>query len=225
MAKPGGSRQLRDWAKACTAGLMAALSLGFARPAAALPGQSTEVVSAWILGNATLQSRLGEDLIVQRSSGSQSFKFEASIFAPGRRSGVNARGLCRTPIDRGRIRSEQFVLEDFNRGVPLDRLELGLRSIYGLEIYLDYRNSGLVYAYPNGITLDQARRQSQLGFERNYGEIRIGEYYAYWLEQGRMSNGFAPSGQVTVLLKEDVPKLVLELGGGEIGAIDCPSSG
>ncbi|NEO83785.1 MAG: hypothetical protein F6J87_05910 [Spirulina sp. SIO3F2] len=203
--------------------LAAGLCLCIARPAAALPGQNTEVVAAWILGNHTLQAGLGEDLIVQRTDGGQKFVFEASIFPPGRRSGVRARGSCSTPIYRGRIRSEQFSLEDFVNFVPRDRLELGLRSIYGLELYLDYQNAGLVYTYPDGIILDQARRQGQLGFERNTGEIRIGEHYAYWLELAQLSDGTTPSGHITVMLKEDVPKLVLELGGGELGALDCPN--
>lgn len=200
----------------------AGLCLGITYPAAALPGQNTEVVTAWILGNPTLQAALGEDLIVQRTAGKQKFVFEASIFPPGRRSSVTARGSCSTPIHRGRIRSEQLTLADAVNSVPRDRLELGLRSIYGLELYLDYWHAGLVYTYPDDISLDQAQRRGQTGLAYKTGEIRIGEHYAYWLERAQLSDGTAPSGHIAVMLKEDVPKLVLELGGGEMTTLDCP---
>ena len=69
----------------CLALLPAGLSLGlFIPPSPALPGQPTEIVAAWILGNGALQGRLGDGLSVRRSNGgSQTFEFEASIFPPG----------------------------------------------------------------------------------------------------------------------------------------------
>ncbi|WP_072621720.1 hypothetical protein [Spirulina major] len=199
----------------CLALLPASLSLGLhGLPSAALPGQPTEIVAAWILGNGALQGSIGDGLSVRRSNGgSQTFEFAASIFPPGRRSGVASRGSCATPTRRGRIRSEAFVLRDFVNGVPVERLELGLRMIYGLDVYQDYHQGALIYAYPRAEVIDTARRLGLPGVEGNYGEVRLGDRYAFWLDMAQTETGINYSGQVTVFLKEDLPKLVRELGG------------
>lgn len=202
---------------------VATACLAIAHPVAALPGQRTSTVAAWILGNPTLQAAFGEDLVVQRRAGDEEFRFEASIFPPGRIRRTRPFGGCNTPISAGRIRAEQFWLKDFTNTVPRDRLELGLRAIYGLNIYVDYNDAALVYQYPTPQMIEQARRLARPALEGNRGEIRMGDRYAYWLERAVLEDGTAPSGHMTVLLKEDVPKLVQELGGGDIATLDCPS--
>lgn len=199
----------------CSALIPAGLWWGMAiAPTLAMPGQPTAVVAAWILGNQALEGVMGDGLSVRRSNGgSQTFEFTASIFPPGRLSPMATRGSCATPVYRGLIRSETITVRDFINGVPLDRLEFGLRTVYGLDIYQDYRQASLLYAYPLPAGIDLGRRLGRPGTEGYRGEMRRGDRYAYWLEIAHTETGMAYSGQITVFLKEDLPKLVREMGG------------
>ncbi len=173
------------------------------RPAAALPGQRTETVRAWISAHPSLQPALGDGLTVEHANaGSQRFQFSASVLPPGRLSTVRNRGL---------IRSERFVLYDIINGVSAQRLADSLRVIYGLDIYRDYQQAQVVYAYPSAGQLELGRRLGLPGVGGSRGELRRGDRYAYWLELGVDPLGETVSGQITVFLRDDLGKIEAEL--------------
>jgi hypothetical protein len=178
------------------------LALGI-RPAAALPGDRTEAVLAWINANPTLQPGAGANLIVRREdTPAQRFRFQASALPPGRIS---------LPTSPGRIRSEQFSIVDLINGVPPERLEESLRAIYGLDIYQDYEQAALVYLYPDRDTLELGRRQNLPALGAQHGQLREGKRFAYWLEVTYSPEGMPLNGQVTIFLKEDLEKVAAEL--------------
>src|SRR5207237_71406 len=112
----------------------------FTSTANALPGQSTETVTAWINANPTLRPGIGDGLLVTKSeTAAQRFTFQATVLSPGR---------VTVPIDRGRIRSERMSFYDKINGVTLDRLKESLRVIYGPAIYQDFDQAKVVYDYP-----------------------------------------------------------------------------
>lgn len=169
----------------------------------ALPGQTTEEVAAWIRANPTLQPAPGERLLVRKSdTPARRFTFQALLQPPGK-----------TALMAGsrRVRSEEFSLFDMIDGVSLGRLRESLRVIYGVTIYQDYLQAAIVYSYPTQATLNQSVNQSQPLLAALQGELRRGEYYAYWLEVVRRPDGFAYTGKATVFLISDLPKLEAEL--------------
>jgi hypothetical protein len=169
----------------------------------ALPGQSTETVAAWINANPTLRPGIGDGLRVTKSSTpAQRFTFQASVLPPGR---------ITLPRNRGIIRSEQMTFYDAINGVTLDRLKESLRAIYGPTIYQDFDRAQLVYEYPTPQVIDLGRRQNRLLLERQQGELRLGERFAYWIEITKTDKDQALNGRVTVFLKEDLDKLEAEL--------------
>ncbi|MEA5469391.1 hypothetical protein [Spirulina sp. 06S082] len=176
-----------------------------ASPAWSLPGQRTETVAAWIAGNPTLQpSDSGDGLTVRRTdTAAQRFEFRASVLPPGRISFLGNPGI---------IRSENFSLYDLINGVSLPRLEEALRVIYGLDIYTDYQNAQIVRIYPSADTLEMSRRLNLPGLGGREGELRLGIRFAYWIELTKNEDSSSHSGQMTVFLKEDLPKMLRELG-------------
>ncbi|HEY9710568.1 MAG TPA: hypothetical protein V6D48_20330 [Oculatellaceae cyanobacterium] len=175
----------------------------FTSAANALPGQSTEAVTAWINANPTLRPGIGDGLLVTKSeTAAQRFTFQATVLAPGR---------VTVPIDRGTIRSERMSFYDQINGVTLDRLKESLRVIYGPAIYQDFDKAKVVYDYPVPETVDLARRQNLPLLAQQQGKLLAGERYAYWMEVTQTESGKAFNGQLTVFLKEDLDKLETEL--------------
>ncbi len=172
-------------------------------PAAALPGQRTEMVRTWIAGHPTLQPSRGDGLTVENSNAAaQRYQFSASVLPPGRLSFVRNRGI---------VRSERFSLYDVINGVSAERLADSLRVIYGLDIYRDYQQANAVFAYPSSSRLELGRRLALPGVGGTRGELRVGDRFAYWLELGVNEFGETLSGHITVFLKEDLGKLESEL--------------
>ncbi|WP_017651591.1 hypothetical protein [Fortiea contorta] len=172
-------------------------------PAHALPGQSTEEVTTWIQAHPTLRPGRGEQLFVQKSdTAAQRFTFLASVLAPGK---------VEFAKDRSRIRSERLTMYDAINGMTLARLQESLRIIYGLDIYQDFNRAQLLYEYPNQSVVNAARFAKNPLKEALRGELRVGDRYAYWVEIAQPKNGKALTGQITVLLKNDLDKLTAEL--------------
>lgn len=171
--------------------------------AQALPGQPVTEVAAWIQANPTLQPANGEVLLVRRSdSPSRRFTFEASITAPGRATASDQRDI---------IRSESMSLFDTVNGVSQARMEESLAVVYGEDLYQDYQQSDIVLRYPTPEMLSQADALNRPLLRYVEGELRRGEQYAYWVETVQTPEGKPQNGQITVLLLEDLPKLVSEI--------------
>ncbi|MEH2385825.1 MAG: hypothetical protein V7K14_08615 [Nostoc sp.] len=169
----------------------------------ALPGQSTEEVSAWIKAHPTLRPRSGEQLFVQKTdTAAQRFSFQASVLPPGR---------IEFSKDRSRIRTERIAMYDAINGMTFARLQESLRVIYGLEIYQDYDRAQVVYQYPNQSVINSARFAETPIREALKGELRVGDRYVYWVEIAQPKTGKAFTGEMTILLKTDLDKLEKEL--------------
>ena len=174
-----------------------------ASPVWGLPGQRTETVAAWIAGNPTLQPVNSDGLTVRRTdTAAQRFEFRASVFPPGRINFLANPGI---------IRSENFSLYDLINGVSIPRLEEALRVIYGLDIYSDYQNAQILRVYPSAQTLEMSRRLNLPGLRGREGQLRSGIRFAYWIELTITEDGSSHSGQMTIFLKEDLPKMMREL--------------
>ena len=172
-------------------------------PAQALPGQSTEEVTAWIKAHPTLRPRSGEKLFIRKSdTAAQRFTFQASVLPPGKITFIR---------DRSTIRTEILTMYDGVNGMTMKRLEESLRVIYGLDIYQDYNRAMVAYEYPNQSEVNRARLAKTPIREALTGELRVGDRFAYWIEVAKPRNRKAVSGRVTVLLKSDVDKLKAEL--------------
>jgi hypothetical protein len=172
-------------------------------PAQALPGESTEEVTAWIKAHPTLRPRSGERLFVSKSdTAAQRFTFQASVLPPGR---------VTFSKNRSTIRTERLTMYDGVNGVTIERLEETLRVIYSSDIYQDYNRAQVVYDYPNQSAINQARLAKTPIREALKGEIRVGDRYVYWVEIAKPKEGKALVGQMTVLLKADLDKLEAEL--------------
>ncbi len=169
----------------------------------ALPGETTDTVTAWINAHPTLRPGIGDGLLVQKTSTpAQRFSFQATVLPPGRVS---------LPRDRGTIRTERLSFYDMVNGVTPERLEESLRTIYGSTIYQDFDRASIVYYYPTPEIAELARRQNRPLLAARQGELRLGERFAYWWEITQTEEGKAFNGQLTVFLKEDFDKLETEL--------------
>jgi hypothetical protein len=185
--------------------LLTWLSVGmlFNSKADALPGQSTEEVTTWIQAHPTLRPGRGEQLFVQKSdTAAQRFTFLASVLPPGKVAFTK---------DRSTIRSERMTMYDAVNGITLDRFQESLRVIYGSDIYQDFKRAQVLYEYPNQSTINTARFAKTPIREALKGELRLGDRYAYWVEIAQPKGGKAFTGQMTVLLKNDLDKLQAEL--------------
>jgi hypothetical protein len=170
----------------------------------ALPGQTSEEVAAWMQANPTLQPESGETLLVKKSdTPAQRFTFQASTLEPGR--------IAPSLGPAGIIRTERFEMFDLVNGVNSARLQETLRIIYGLDIYQDFQQARVVYAYPNPATVDLARSRNAPLLESLQGELRVGSRFAYWLEVPQPREGNPIMGRMTILLKEDLAKVETEL--------------
>lgn len=183
------------------------LGIGFSplltQQARALPGQSTEVVAAWITANPTLQPSVPGGLRVERShTAAQRFSFQATVVPPGR---------ITFPPNRQIIRTEFFSLFDQVNGVTPERLAETLRAIYGAQIYQDFVKADIVYAYPTQKTVELSRRQNLPLSAAQQGQLRLGNRFAYWVEVTSTNRDKAHSGRMTILLPDDLDKLLSEL--------------
>jgi hypothetical protein len=185
--------------------LVSWLSVGmfFNSPVQALPGQSTEEVGTWIKAHPTLRPGIGEKLFVQKSdTAAQRFTFQASVLPPGKVGFTKNRSM---------IRTERIAMYDAINGMTLQRLQESLRIIYGLDIYQDFQRAQVVYQYPNQSAINAARLAKTPIREALKGELRVGDRYVYWLEIAQPRDKKAFTGQMTVLLKNDLDKLEAEL--------------
>ncbi len=177
--------------------------LMFPMVAQALPGQTTEEVSAWIKAHPTLRPRPGERFMVQKTdTAAQRFTFQASVLPPGRLTATN---------DRSQIRTERFSLFDAINGVSPERLQESLRVIYGLDIYQDFERAPVVYEYPSQSAINESRSANTAARQALQGQLRVGDRYVYWLEVAQAPGNKPISGQMTVLLRSDLDKLEAEL--------------
>jgi hypothetical protein len=184
-------------------GLCSGLNGLFCDSAAALPGQPIADVATWMQSNPTIQPAPGETLLVNRTdSPSRRFSFQASVTAPGR-------ALARD--DRGIIRSESISLFDTVYGISQARLEESLGFIYGDAIYRDYETAEPILTFPTPEMLSRAEERNQPLLRLTKGELRQGEQFAYWVELVETPTGRSQAGRMTVLLLEDLPKLVAEI--------------
>ncbi|BAY19237.1 hypothetical protein NIES21_50970 [Anabaenopsis circularis NIES-21] len=175
----------------------------FESKANALPGQSTEEVTTWMNAHPTLRPGNGEKLYVQKSdTAAQRFTFQASVLPPGK---------VEFAKDRSRIRYERLAMYDAINGMSFQRLQESLRIIYGYDIYQDFNQGQVVYDYPSQGEINSARFAKTPIKEALQGQLRIGDRYAYWIEIAKPRSGKAFTGQMTVLLKNDVEKLLKEL--------------
>lgn len=166
----------------------------FPTPGWAIPGQSLGLAETWIRTNSTLNPGPNETFLIQRrSTPAQRFTFEASVLPVA--GGLQTRRYSS-------IRTERFAIVDFINGVTPERLEESLRSIYGIDIFTDYRQAERLLIYPAPATLVN----TDLGLVLQ-GELRQGERFAYWQELAYDQTGTATSGRVAVFLKEDAPLL------------------
>ncbi|NJL45235.1 MAG: hypothetical protein HC922_04750 [Leptolyngbyaceae cyanobacterium SM2_3_12] len=122
-----------------------ALALGSlhltSQPGWALPGQTVSAAEAWIRTNPTLDPAPGERLTIhRRASPAQRFTFQASVFPV---TGVSP------DFNPRMIRSERFTLVDPINELTPQRLEESLRSIYGVEVFEDYRQAERLFSYAN----------------------------------------------------------------------------
>lgn len=174
-------------------GLMAGL-VASASAVWALPGETPYAVESWMRSNPTLGPADGRGLTVSQSATpSRRFTFRATIFPVG--------GPLQLPGEAV-IRTEELTLFDQIDEVDRDRLEESLRVIYGPEIYTDYRQAELLYAYPLADAPPSPNPNLVL-----VGEVLEGDRYAYWLELAANPEGVVYSGRATVFLKEDLPLL------------------
>ncbi|MBT9313129.1 hypothetical protein [Leptothoe kymatousa] len=165
-------------------------------PSYALPGQSVDDAKTWMQGHPTLQADRQEGLRVHRVDvPSRRFTFQASVFPIGGFQASGGNGVW--PNQRANInvvRREEFILVDYDEPVTLERLEESLRTIYGADIYADYRRAERLNSY--GIAPFSTE-----------GDVRLGNLYAYWLEITADDSGAPAIGKFNVVLPEDVDRL------------------
>ncbi|MGB7088129.1 MAG: hypothetical protein WBD47_21410 [Phormidesmis sp.] len=178
--------------------------LGLAASADALPGQSVQEAEAWMQAHPTLRATPQERLSIRRNdTPARRYTFHGSIWGPG--SGTGQSLLLREEVDGPTmIRSEKFTLVDITRGVSVARLEDALRTLYGAEVYADYRRSHSLLVYSPGRSGDS----DPTSHRASRSQLTEGELFAYLIEVIPNPDGTIHTGAVTVMLKEDVPALM-----------------
>lgn len=171
----------------------------FATPSYGFPGYSVNEVKTWMQGHPTLRADSREGLRVHRADiPSRRFTFQASVFPVGgfqRSEEDNLWASSSRRRDFTTVRREEFILVDYDEQVTIRRLEESLRTLYGPDIYADYRRAQMLYGY--GADASTAIQ----------GEVRLGQVYAYWVELTSDANGVTTVGKLNVLLPEDVDGL------------------
>lgn len=194
-----------------TAGLtIAGMWLGIGNSAMALPGQTVREAEAWMQAHPSLRALPSERISIRRNNTPSSrYTFHGSVFGPSGGSGESLL-VRRHSGETITIRSEKFTLVDLVRGVSIPRLEDSLRSIYGAEVFADYRRAQTVLVYSPG-------RAEDRGTERAHrAQLLEGDLYAYLIEVIPNTNGVVETGAITVMLREDIPAIQAGLRSREI---------
>jgi hypothetical protein len=179
--------------------------------ASALPGQSVDEAEAWMQAHPTLRAAPNERLSLRRNdTPSRRYTFHASIYGPASEAGSSLleRRMSGQPM---MVRSEKFTLVDLISGVGIERLEDALRTLYGAEVYADYRRSQSILVYSPGRAEDRGTQRA------SRAQVSEGELYAYIVEVIPDPDGTIHTGTVSVMLKEDLPALRTALRSREIG--------
>ena len=171
-----------------------------AAPSYGVPGYSVDEVKTWMQGHPTLRADRREGLRVHRADvPSRRFTFQASVFPIGGLGlSSNSAGQLSSSSpqrDLSKVRREEFILVDYDEPVSLERLEDALRTLYGPDMYADYRRARATYEYSGSVN------------NRLQGEVRVGNLYAYWIELTSDTNGVVTTGKLNVILTEDVDHL------------------
>ena len=185
------------WAIASLSLSSSLLATGLASRAVAIPGQTIDEAASWMQAHPTLRARPSERLSIRRSNTpSNRYTFHGSAFGPAVGSGESLL-VRRSNGERVMVRSEKFTRTDVVRGVDIPQLEDSLRTIYGAEVFADYRRAQTVMVYSPG-------RAEDRGTERALrSHLLEGDLYAYLIEVLPNTDGIVETGAVTVMLKED----------------------
>lgn len=183
-----------------------AMWMGLATAAAALPGQSVDEVAAWMQAHPTLRAEPRERLSLRRSdTPARRYTFHASVIGPspetGTETGNPGDSLLRSARQPVMVRSEKFTLVDMANGVSVTRLEDALRSLYGAEVYADYRRSQSALIYSSSRPEDWGTQRAA------QAQLSEGNLYGYLIEVMPDTDGTLSTGSVTVMLKADTPSL------------------
>ena len=179
-------------------GVWLGMSAMIAERAIALPGQTVSEAEAWMQAHPSLRARPSERISIRRSNTPSSrYTFHGSVFGPAGGSGESLL-VRRHSGETVTIRSEKFTLVDNVRGVSVPRLEDSLRTIYGAEVYADYRRAQTIMVYSPG------RPEDRGTFRAHRAQLLEGDLYAYLIEVLPNTNGVVETGAVTVMLREDV---------------------
>lgn len=166
--------------------------------AIALPGHTVDEAEAWMQAHPSLRAHPSEHISIRRNdTPSSRYTFHASIFGPSGGSGESLL-VRRHSGETVMVRSEKFTLVDIVRGVDIPRLEDSLRTIYGAEVYADYRRAQTIMVYSPG------RPEDRGTFRAHRAQLLEGDLYAYLIEVLPNTNGVVETGAVTVMLREDV---------------------
>lgn len=191
---------------ALKAGLsLSGIWLALATSAAAIPGQPVEEAKAWMQAHPTLRATPSERLSIRRNNTpSRRYTFHGSVYGPGGGSGESLL-LRRSSGEEIVVRSEKFTLVDIIGGVSVTRLEDALRSLYGAEIFADYRRADTLMVYSPGRPEDRGTARAPRS------QLLEGELFAYLIEVIPDLDGTINTGAVTVMLKEEAETLQLAI--------------
>ena len=179
-----------------------AMWVGLGTAAAALPGQSVDEVAAWMQAHPTLRAEPRERLSLRRSdTPARRYTFHASVIGPGTGTGDPGDSLLRSSRQPVMVRSEKFTLVDMVNGVSVTRLEDAMRSLYGAEVYADYRRSQSALIYSSSRPEDWGTQRAA------QAQLSEGNLYGYLIEVMPDTDGTLSTGSVTVMLKADTPSL------------------
>ncbi len=177
----------------------------------ALPGQSVAEAEAWMQAHPTLRADRRERLSLRRNdTPSRRYTFHGSIYGPSGGGGESLLVRQRADGQLTMVRSEKLTLVDVISGVTVEKLEDALRTIYGAEVYADYRRSQAVLVYSPGNPEDRGTQRA------SRAQVSEGDLYAYIVEIIPNPDGTVHTGTVSVMLKEDVPALRTALRNREI---------
>jgi hypothetical protein len=183
--------------------------LGLSGTASALPGQSVAEAEAWMQAHPTLRADPRENLAIRRNdTPSRRYTFHGSVYGPG--GGHQSLLARRNSGQPTMVRSEKFTLVDLISGVSVERLENALRTLYGAEVFADYRRSQTVLVYSPGRPEDRGTQRA------SRAQVSEGELYAYIVEVIPNPDGTVNTGTVSVMLREDLPALQAALRDREI---------
>ena len=182
----------------------------FASSARALPGQTIDEAAAWMQAHPTLRALPSEGLSIRReSTPARRYTFHGSVFAPGGSSGDSLL-VRRHSGEEVMIHTEKLTLVDIISGVSIPKLEDSLRSIYGAEIFADYRRAESLLVFSMGHPADRGTLRA------TRSQLLAGDLYAYLVELIPTEDGELQTGAVTVMLKENAPALAENLRDREI---------